>query len=494
LLSQSLRDPGDSDLGAPEPGPADADSMLRLPGRLARRLDRAWQRVPVWARTGAPDAVTFMVFIVLGFWVSARVWKSPGKASGLIPGAQSAYESLLVHVAGAVRHLENPLAGLPPHVPGGGWLVPQAAAFGPAYLLSPVTLLFGPGVAYALWLTLGLAGTGATTYWVLSRHLVRSRVAAFIGGYVFAFAPGILWHANGQPDLVTNLLIPLIVLQAVRLGRGRPVRDGIILGVLVVGQLLINPEPLAITALAGGYALVCYQVQRDGPTPLPGVRPVLAGLAVAAGTALVLLAYPLWFRFFGDPLPHRVPVPDPRLGEDPTTLALYWRDTIAGNYNADHVIGGIEQDTWFGWPLLILAGVCIALAWARSVAVRVVTLTALAFGILALGAQIRLNGAPTPVPGPWWIFAHLPGFALITPTHLALVLVACLAVLLAVVYDVLPDGEPARYGLTVRRLSVILFAVALIPNVPKPVQASVQLKDVPKVVAAAQITSGEVPR
>jgi hypothetical protein len=224
------------------------------------------------------------------------------------------------------------------------------------------------------------------------------------------------------------------------------------------------------------------------------VRPVLTGLAVAAGTALVLLAYPLWFRFFGDPLPHRVPVPDPRLGEDPTTLALYWRDTLAGNYTAARVVGGIEQNTWFGWPLLILAGVCIAGAWARSVAVRAVTLTALVFGILALGAQIRLNGAPTPVPGPWWLFAHLPGFNLIAPTHLALVPVACLAVLLAVAYDLLPDGEPVRYGLTVRRMSVILFVAALIPNVPKPVQANVQLHDVPKVAAVAQVTSGEVPR
>jgi hypothetical protein len=433
-----------------------------------------------------------MAFIVLALWVSARFVIHPTRVSPVHPAWQSAYEALLAHTAHALRHFENPLAGLPPQIPGAGGLIPQLAAIGVAVPLAPVTLWAGPGVAFALWLVLGFAGTAATAYWALSRHLVGSRVAAAIGALVFAFAPGILWHANGQPDFVTNLLIPVILVRVARLGQGRPVRDGVILGVLVVAQLLVNPELLAITAFAGGYAVLCHRFDRGGrprtwvprwPSSAPG-RATLTGLAVAAGTSLVLLAYPLWYRFASDPDSHVIPVPAPRLGEDPTTLALYWRDTLAGNFTADRSIGGIEQNTWFGWPLLILAGLCVTVFWGRSVAVRVATLTTLPFGVLALGSQIRLNGAPTPVPGPWWVLAKVPGLQLVAPTHLALVLIPCLAVILAASYDLLPSGEPVRYGLTQRRLWILLFAVALIPNAPRPLQANPNLGAVPKFIAA----------
>src|SRR5262245_10981923 len=75
LRSQSLRDPGSSDLEAPEPGPADADWMLRPPRPWIRRAERLRQRVPAWVRRATPDVVPTMVFIVLALWVSARFWK-----------------------------------------------------------------------------------------------------------------------------------------------------------------------------------------------------------------------------------------------------------------------------------------------------------------------------------------------------------------------------------------------------------------------------------
>jgi hypothetical protein len=500
LLSQSLRDRGGPSLGVPEPGPEDADWMIRPPRRTVRRFERLWQRVPSRVRAAAPDAVPVMVFIVLALWICARYVLHPSRVSPVHPAWQSAFEALLAHTAHALGHFENPLAGLPPLIPGAGGLVPQLAAFGVAVLLAPVTLWFGPGVAYTAWLVLGFAGTATTAYWALSLHLVSSPIGAAIGALVFAYAPGILWHGNGQPNFVTNLLIPLILVQATRLGRGRPVRDGVLLGVLVVAQLLVNPELLAITGFAGGYAALLYRMQRGPAGPAHEARrSTLAGLGVAAGTGLLLLAYPLWFRFAGDPVSHPVPVPDPNLGEDPTTLALYWRDTLAGNFTADRSIGGIEQSTWFGWPLLILAGLCVAVYWGRSVAVRVATLTALPFAVLALGARIRLNGAPTPVPGPWWVLAKVPGLQLIAPTHLALVLVPCLAVILAVAYDQLPSGEPVKYGLTQRRLWILLFAVALIPNVPRPLQAHPDPGVVPKFSASfvattdRQVTRGGWP-
>jgi len=487
VLSQSLRDPAGPGTGMPEPGPADADWMLRPPRRMVRRLDRLRQRVPVRVRRTASGTVPLLAFVLLALWVVTRFWLYPDRVSPLHPAQQAAARQLLDQVAHALVHLHDPFAGLP-QVVGGGALV--------AVPLAPVTLAFGSGVGYALWLTLGLAGSAATAYWALFRHLVGSRMAAFIGALMFGFAPGVLWHANGQPAFVTNLLIPVIVVWTVRLGRGRWLRDGVLLGVLVAAQALVNAELLAITALAGGYAALCYLVQRGSPEPAgfarlwpprpPSTaagRSRFAGLAVAVGTGLVLLVYPL---LAGLP---RQPVPDARLGEDATTIALYWRDTLAGNFTADRSVGGIEQNTWFGWPLLILAGVCLALLWRQSVAVRVVALTALVFGVLGLGAQVRLNGRPTPVPGPWWVLSKVPGLDLIAPSRLALVLVPCLAIVLAVAYDRLPSGEPVAYGLTGRRVWIVFLAVALTPNLPRPLQADPR----PAAAPRAMVVSGTVP-
>ena len=52
----------------------------------------------------------------------------------------------------------------------------------------------------AVLLTVGLAGTAAAWYWVLSRHLVTSRVAAWIGGLWCGFCPAMVAHANGHVE------------------------------------------------------------------------------------------------------------------------------------------------------------------------------------------------------------------------------------------------------------------------------------------------------
>jgi hypothetical protein len=197
----------------------------------------------------------------------------------------------------------------------------------------------------------------------------------------------------------------------------------------------------------------------------------------------VLLGYPLWYRFAVDPVRHPVPLPNAQLGEDMTTFALFWRDSLAGNFTAARSIGGIEQNTWFGWPLLLLIGVIVTLFWQRSVALRVATLVAFIFGVFSLGAELRLNGAPTGVPGPWWPLSKVPGLDQIPPSHLALVLVPCLAVLIAVACDQLSGDDPVSYGLNLRRLWIILVAVALIPCAPRPLQATRHIGDIPNFIS-----------
>ena len=130
---------------------------------------------------------------------------------------------------------------------------------------APVTHLFGPGVSVVLLLTLGLAGTAAAWYWVLSRHLVASRPAAYLGALWCGFCPAMVSHANGHINFVAQFVVPFIVWQVLRLREpGRAVRGGVILGLLVVLQVFINEETLLFTALTLGVFVLGYAVMAGG--------------------------------------------------------------------------------------------------------------------------------------------------------------------------------------------------------------------------------------
>src|SRR3978361_2069245 len=81
---------------------------------------------------------------------------------------------------------------------------------------APITHFFGAGLSVVLLLTLGLSGTAAAWYWVLSRHLVRSRVAAWIGGLWCGFCPAVIGHAHRHIHFVRPVVVPVIVWEGVR--------------------------------------------------------------------------------------------------------------------------------------------------------------------------------------------------------------------------------------------------------------------------------------
>ena len=78
---------------------------------------------------------------------------------------------------------------------------------------------------------------------MLHRDLRLHRAAAVLGGAFAAFAPTIISHGNAHLNLVSMFLVPWIVRYALRLFRtARPVRDGLILGLMIAYQALIGEE------------------------------------------------------------------------------------------------------------------------------------------------------------------------------------------------------------------------------------------------------------
>ncbi|GAA2592736.1 glycosyl transferase [Winogradskya consettensis] len=382
-----------------------------------------------------------------------------------VPGDQTWFQWLLVHAEYSVRHFSDPFFSTRQNAPDGVNMMANTSVLGVTVPLVPLTAWFGPRVVYVVWMVGALAGTAATAYWVLQRHLVRSRPAAFVGGLFAGFAPGVVHHANGQPNHVSNFLIPLIVARVLRLGGcGRWVRDGLLLAGLVTWQVFINEETLLIAALACGVAMIAYVVAEPRRVRERGAR-FLGALTVTGVVTGALCAYPLWFQFVGPLTFTGVPL-FATWGEDPAAWLAFARDTIGGGDDAvDRTLGITEQNGWFGWPLVLLTPVLAAML-RRTTAGLVAGMTGVVFALASLGPVIRFAGQETAWPGPlFFVTAETPLLNLMTPGRFAYAVVGCVAVLLALGWDRLRVPRPGLW-----RLAIV---AALYPLLPTPLLAQV---------------------
>ncbi|MFG2059910.1 hypothetical protein ACGFIK_00640 [Micromonospora sp. NPDC048871] len=424
------------------------------------------------------------VLVCLNYWVDVN-----NRVSSHLPTDHSWFEWLFSHGAYSVRNLENPLFSTQQNAPDGVNMMANTSLLGVTLPLAPLTWLLGPQVVYALYLGAALAATAGTAYWMLSRHLVRSRAAAFIGGGFLGFAPGIVHHANGQPNFVSNFLLPLIVVRVFRLAEpGRWRRNGLILGLLVAYQIFINEEMLLLTAMACLVIVIAYAIMRPRAAR-QRAGTFAAGLGLGGGLALLLTAYPIWFQFNG-PQSYRGLQGGVfhSWGEDIVAFVTFPRDTIAGTEAVEKTIGMTEQNTWFGWPLVLVSVVALALLVRRSLVARILAVLVVLFSVASLGPEIRFNGELTGIPGPWsYIPEDLPLVEMMMPTRLTLVTTAALGVLLALAWEAISGRNrppvpapraPQPAGVAWWRrprwqqaLGYTAITLAVLPLIPTPLPA-----------------------
>ncbi len=403
------------------------------------------------------DAAVVLIYLALAVIVLGRLWHHFGQ---LNPAANSSdppfFEWALRHSVRIFTHGENPLFTPRLNAPYGVNLMANTGLLGLTVPLVPVTLLFGPPVAFVLMLTLGMAATAAAWYLVLSRHLVTNRLAAAVGGAFAGFAPGIVNHANAHPNLVAQFLIPVIVWRALSM---RTVRHGIALGLLVAWQAFINEELLFLAALATGLFVVAYAAFRPREVRA-AVPPFLRGAAACAGVAVVVLAYPLWYQFFGPQHYHGLPDFVLGYGADLASYPAFAKLSLVGQPVADgRLAPQPEENAFLGWPLLIALLLIVAWLWRRT-AVRALTVVGLVFFVLSLGASVTYRGRTVVKHAPWSWLNHLPLFDSVVPTRLGLVLVPVVAVLLGYAVEELFRH---RYGW----VGGLALALALVPVIPR---------------------------
>nr|BFE75171.1 hypothetical protein GCM10020092_084720 [Actinoplanes digitatis] len=288
------------------------------------------EAVPEMRTRGYVDVWALTSYLVLAVIVLIQLWISPGgRVLAANDDDHGFFSFVMAHGERVLFHGANPLFSDRMNVPDGVNMMANTTVLALSLPMAPVTHFLGVGVSVVLLLTLGLASTAFAWYWVLSRHLVTGPVAAWIGGLWCGFAPTMVSHANGHINFVSLFVVPFIVWQVLRLREpGRAVRGGIVLGLLVVLQVFINEETLLFTALTLGVFVAAYAALA-WRTAVGYARRFAAGLAVAAGTALVFLAYPLWFQFNGPQSYSGQPFEPGKFVTDLLALGAYARQSLA---------------------------------------------------------------------------------------------------------------------------------------------------------------------
>jgi hypothetical protein len=364
------------------------------------------------------------------------------------------------------------------NMPAGVNLMANTSILGLGVPMAPITLAWGPQASFAVLLVLGLAGTAFGWYWLFSRHLVESRPVAFVAGALCGFAPGMVSHSQGHVNWTAQFLVPPILIVVMRLSRGgHSVRDGLVLGLLIAYQAFINEEVLLYTALAVAVFFLAYAVVGGARGQVHARLGSLAkGIGLGALVAGVLLAYPLYVQFFGPQSYHGVPTDVKDVSSDLASYPAFARLSLAGDTQAAIRLaqGPAEENSFLGWPLLLVCLASAALCYRRAAAWALL-LTGVTFAALSLGPEITVDGHKTGVPGPWKLVAELPIFNAVVPTRLALITAPVAAGLLALGADralALARSRRGAAATALRWATVVAVAFALVPLSPRPIPAA----------------------
>ncbi|MGH3273998.1 MAG: hypothetical protein ACRDNZ_06680 [Streptosporangiaceae bacterium] len=341
----------------------------------------------------------------------------------------SSYVWALWWMAHQVAHLGNPWFTQYMAAPVGIQLGFDTLMPLPGLIMTPVTLLFGPGPSFTV-LTIAMPGLLCYVAYRAAR-LWLGQPGAIAAGAFFGLSTMLTWQDLYHLNIaIGTLFLPLTLEAAIRLRRHPGRRQGIILGLVLGGSVLTNQESavvaalLAVAILLPWLARLAWQAGPGHPAGpagpgepgFPGGLAALRTLFLAAGVAVVVAGPQLvamirqaaaggaavgaqqliqTYREYGVGLPTMFS-PSPRLGH-----------FSVGGYHLMHLITAYhygdpaEGVPTFGLVLTLLAVAGMALTWRRRQSWWLAALW-VAGAVLALGPTLRI-GSTTEIPlaGRW---------------------------------------------------------------------------------------------
>jgi dolichyl-phosphate beta-glucosyltransferase len=446
-----------------------------------------------------PVTIVMCGYLLGAVYVTSRLLQSPGSTlqNGDIADVDQA-TWFMRYAATAVRHFHLPaLMATTMNAPHSVNLMWNTSLLLPGVVLSPVTLLSGPQVALTVLLMIGFAGSAASMYYVL-RRWHASPFAAALGGALYGFSPALINSGIGHYTLVLAILPPLMLDRLLRLvtGHGRPVRNGIWLGLMAAAQIFISEEALVEAVIAAVLLVVVLALSRRREV-LPRVRPTAIGLATAAVVGLVLSGRGLWVQFHGVAAK----------GASATTIISYHgkltslgtlpvafinpsQGVLLHTAGMGHLANSYPQPlpeylAYLGVPLILVLLVATVYFW-QHLPIRVAGVTCVLLEWLGMGAR-PLQPHLT-LPGfllPWSFMQHLPVIEGMVPDRLAILADACAGAVIAFSLDLARSGKYAPFSRWPAggRIAAGIGVLALLPLVPAP-YAPVRPSEVPSGYAA----------
>jgi hypothetical protein len=200
----------------------------------------------------------------------------------------------------AISHSVNPFLTNVIWAPSGvnlAWTANMPLA---AWLVYPVTRVFGPIVSYNLLCLLAPAFAGWSAF-VLCRYVVRGCWPAMLGGLLFAFSPYVLSRMLGNMDLTLVWPIPLAAYVTLRRIDGNLSARSFVaaLAILIAAQFFSFAEIVASATLFGAIAFLLA-----APAMAPQERRRLfatATLVVAAYAVAAIIVSPYLYYMFAFP-------------------------------------------------------------------------------------------------------------------------------------------------------------------------------------------------
>lgn len=364
----------------------------------------------------------------------------------------------------AISHGMNPLLSHLAFVPTGynlawGTSIPTAA------LLSlPITLLYGPIVAFN-YLMIGAPALSCWCSFLLMRYLTRDVAAALVGGALFGFSSYHLGHLLGHLNLILTFPIPLTVLLVVARVRSDIGRLQFASG-LVATLLLLFGSSTEVFASFLALGAIVFMIFMLFEAPTGRRRLFMIGFEILAGNLLVaVILIPFlrtmaagvaeWPGFVNSPTTYSTDMLNFII---PTGITRFGR-TLFQETQARFTGNTSEQGAYIGLPLLL-----ILFLFQRQVqgdrGRRALLLVIAVLMVATLGPVLQIGGWNTGVLLPWELISRLPLLNGALPGRFTLYL----SLATAVAASLWLASEAPRLRQTGRYALAAVACVFLLPN------------------------------
>jgi hypothetical protein len=300
-----------------------------------------------------------------------------------------------------------------------------------AFLSVPLQLRLNPFATYNVLMILSFILTGVGMY-LLLKYLTRNRVAAFIGGCIFNYAPFHVAHAMGHFHFFAMEWVPFFVLYFLKFQESARLRH-LALAALFLSLAAANTlYYLLYGAVFAGLHFVFFAVkERNWRVPLKRTLLIL----LAAGVFLAPKILPM----FSETLNYDF-VP----GHNPETnsadlLSFFipnefqtigrWFVFMTSRFTSN----SSENSNYLGYAVIFLSAVAFLKLRKKNKLIPFFIFSAVAFWILSLGMHLHVAGRITPLPLPYMIgHKFVPGFSFSgSPQRIHVMTMFCLAIVTA---------------------------------------------------------------